>query len=270
MPSGATWVSRVPEFGGDGGEQPDASHMDSGGMEQAPTVDADGLSSERAGRSSSGVDSTPNAGFPQGPAESAESTPGAASSYSAGSVPPELQRKLIFDEESGRFVSKSRMEQMKLAQELRRVTGQQIQKLNGLVEALGLRCELLTSDLEKLQDKVLMRETMLLNEVQERNALQERLQQLEESVLVVVDGAQKALESVPKGEGKETEDWSDWSLAEDSAFQDLLDRVMKLETSALDGVAFGELYGKLVERVADLEAEGPRGDGPRRRPPVHN
>ena len=74
MPSGATWVSRVPEFGGEGGEQPDASHMDSGGMEEAPTVDADGLSSERAGRSSSGVDSTPNAGFPQGPAESAEPT----------------------------------------------------------------------------------------------------------------------------------------------------------------------------------------------------
>ena len=35
---------------------------------------------------------------------------------------------------------------------------------------------------------------------------------------------------------------------------------MKLETSALDGVAFGELYGKLLERVADLEAEGPRGE----------
>ena len=51
MPSGATWVSRVPEFGGEGGEQPDASHMDGGGMQQAPTVDAGGLSSERAGRS---------------------------------------------------------------------------------------------------------------------------------------------------------------------------------------------------------------------------
>ena len=126
MPSSATWVSRVPEFGGEGDEQQDASHMDSGGMEQAPAVDAGGPSAEGSGRSSSGVDSTPNAGFTQGPAGSAESTPGAASSYSAGSVPPELQRKLIFDEESGRFVSKSRMEQMKLAQELRRVAGQQI------------------------------------------------------------------------------------------------------------------------------------------------
>ena len=153
MPSGATWVSRVPEFGGEEGEQPDASHMDSGGMEQAPTVDADGLSSERAGRSRSGADSTPTAGFPCGPAESAESTPGASSSYSAGSVPPELQRKLIFDEESGRFVSKNRME-MKLAQELHRASGQH----EALVEALGLRCKLLTSDLEKLQAEKRRRE----------------------------------------------------------------------------------------------------------------
>ena len=97
MPTSATWVSRVPEFGNQEHEHDNASHMDSGGVEQAPTVDAGGPSSEWSGRSSSGVDSTPDAGFHQGPAESAELTPGAASSYSAGSVPPELQKKLIFD-----------------------------------------------------------------------------------------------------------------------------------------------------------------------------
>ena len=73
-------------------------------------------------------------------------------------------------------------------------------------------------------------------------------------------GLRKAMESMPKGEGKDSEYWSDWSLAEDSAFQELQERVTKLEASALDGLAsVGELYGKLVERVADLEAEGTRG-----------
>ena len=83
----------------------------------------------------------------------------AASSYSAGSVPPELQRKLIFDEESGRFVSKSRMEQMKLAQELHQVAGQ--------------RVDLLDSDLVKPREE-------MKQEKSKTAALEERVQQLEE------------------------------------------------------------------------------------------
>ena len=83
--------------------------------------------------------------------------------------------------------AKKKMEQMKLAQELHRFSGQQ----SALVEALGLRCKLLTSDLEKLQEE-------MKKEMEERMTLQERFQQLEESVFVVVDGAQRALESVPK------------------------------------------------------------------------
>ena len=62
----------------------------------------------------------------------------------------------------------------------------------------------MTSDLEKLQEE-------MKKEMEERKTLQERLQQLEESVLVVVDGAQRALESVPKEGAKDVEDWSDWS-----------------------------------------------------------
>ena len=78
---------------------------------------------------------------------------------------------------------------------------------------------------------------------------------------MVVDGAHRALESGPKEGAKDVEDWSDWSLAEDSAYQELQERVTKLEASTLDGLAsVGELYGKLLERVADLEADGPRGD----------
>ena len=101
--SSGTWVSRVPEFGSEEAEHNNASHMEDGGVENAPTVDAGGLGSVWSGRSSSGVGSTPETGSHHGPVEGIEQTPGAASSISGlGSVPPELQKKL-----------KKKMEQMK-------------------------------------------------------------------------------------------------------------------------------------------------------------
>ena len=45
-------MSRVPEFGNREDERENASHMEDGGVEQAPTVDAGGPSSEWLDRSS--------------------------------------------------------------------------------------------------------------------------------------------------------------------------------------------------------------------------
>ena len=133
MPSSATWVSRVPEFGGEGEEHQDASHMEEGRGVPLPLYAEDPTSEwYPSGLSSSGVGSSPEVGSHHGPAEGVDQTPGAASSASGGgAVPPELQKKLIFDESSGRFVSKTRLEQKKLAQEFHRVSGQQ----NAVVEA---------------------------------------------------------------------------------------------------------------------------------------
>ena len=61
------------------------------------------------------------------------------------------------------------MEQMKLAQELHRASGQQ----SALVEALGLRCKLRTSDLEKLHEET-------KKEMEERKTLQDRVQRVRE------------------------------------------------------------------------------------------
>ena len=151
MPSSTTWVGRVPEFGDAEGEQPDASHMEEGRGVPLPLYEDDPATEwYPSGLSSSGVESTPEVGS-LGPTDGVDQTPGAASSASGvGSAPPELQKKLIFDESSGRFVSKTRLEQRWLAQEFRQVSGQQ----HAVVEALGLRCTLLTGDLEKLQEEM--------------------------------------------------------------------------------------------------------------------
>ena len=153
MPSSATWVSRAPELGSEEDEHENASHMIEGGGEPLPpNAEGPGFSEwDPTGLSSSCVDSTPEASSRNGPADGIEQTPAATSSAAGvGSVPPELPNKLIFDESSGRFVSKTRLEQKKLAQEFRQVSGQ----LHAVVEALGLRCTLLTGDLEKLREEM--------------------------------------------------------------------------------------------------------------------
>ena len=84
MPSSATWVSRLPEFGGEEEEHDNASHMDDGGIGPVLTVDAGdpGSDWQPSGLSSSGVSSTPDVGSRHGPTEGIEQTPGAASSPS--------------------------------------------------------------------------------------------------------------------------------------------------------------------------------------------
>ena len=67
---------------------------------------------------------------------------------------------------------------------------------------------------------------------------------------------------------KENSDWSDWSLLDMEEFQDLKQRVEALEagipSEPVDGVAHpsgehaAQLYADLIERVSDLEAQGPR------------
>ena len=116
---------------------------------------------------------------------------------------------------------------------------------------VGQRLETLTGDLVQLRDV--------------NQALEERVKQLEESVSVVIDEAQRAMMKIPEGTGAACPDWSEWELAEVPSYLSLESRVKRLEESVGVGPTMGDLRSlsdkcdKLLERAAAIEADGPRG-----------
>ena len=79
---------------------------------------------------------------------------------------------------------------------------------------------------------------------------------------MVSDGVQRALHVGPVP-GDVSPDWGDWALAEGTLFQSLESRVSELETvgSGQEPTVQGiqEELRRMMERIADLEADGPRG-----------
>ena len=88
---------------------------------------------------------------------------------------------------------------------------------------------------------------------------------LEATVFQVAGSAQEASVHPAELHQKSQSDWSDWSLADTDEYQDLKARIEALESGDPSVPVFGaeipseELLRNLVERVADLETEGPRG-----------
>ena len=113
------------------------------------------------------------------------------------------------------------------------------------MDALTERVNQLRADLDAL----------LAREVETREQVAEKLQQLEHSLLMVSDGVQNALHEghIP---GDVSPDWGDWALAEDTLFQSLELRVQKLEEegsgSGPSPESLQEELRKLMERVGDL------------------
>ena len=71
-------------------------------------------------------------------------------------------------------------------------------------------------------------DALIVREEEIKEQVAEKLQQLEESLLMVSDGVQRALQGGPIA-GDTSPDWGDWALAEDTLFQSLELRVQKLE-----------------------------------------
>ena len=88
---------------------------------------------------------------------------------------------------------------------------------------------------------------------------------LEATVFQVTGSAQEAAAHLNELHQKSQSEWSDWSLADTDEYQDLKARIEALEAGDPSVPAFGaeipaeDLFRNLAERVADLEAEGPRG-----------
>jgi len=81
---------------------------------------------------------------------------------------------------------RKKAEELRLALEVNRIAGQ--------------RFDALTGELNHLKEK--------------NETLEERVQQLEESIRMVIDGAQQAIQRIPEGTGALSPDWSEWELAE--------------------------------------------------------
>ena len=111
-----------------------------------------------------------------------ENTPGVASAVSAaGSAPPASTEFMLH-----RTLHKKAQEQ-KLALEVNWVVGQ--------------RLETLTGDLVNLHNV--------------NQALEERVQQLEESLKTVSEEAERAMLKMPEGTGVLSPEWSEWDVVED-------------------------------------------------------
>ena len=88
---------------------------------------------------------------------------------------------------------------------------------------------------------------------------------LEATVFQVTSSAQEAASHLNKLHQKSQSEWSDWSLADTDEYHDLKARIEALEAGGLSVPASGaespaeDMLRNLAERVADLEAEGPRG-----------
>ena len=88
---------------------------------------------------------------------------------------------------------------------------------------------------------------------------------MEESVSAVIDEARRAMMKIPEGTGAASPDWSEWELEEDPSYLRLESRVKRLEESIDVGPTVGDLtelsdkYDKLLERIAYIEADRPRG-----------
>ena len=87
---------------------------------------------------------------------------------------------------------------------------------------------------------------------------------LEEKLFTVAGSAQEAAAHLSELHQRSQSEWSDWSLADTDEFQDLKARLEALEAGDPSVPAFGaeshadELLRNLHERLADIEAEGPR------------
>lgn len=123
----------------------------------------------------------------------------------------------------------------------------------------GQRMDKFTESVNKMRAEL---HALLVREAEMKDQVAEKLQQLEQSLLMVSDGAQSSLQGghIP---GDMSPDWADWAVAEGTLFQALESRVRALEE---EGTGHGpssqgmqEELRKLMERVADLEAKGPRG-----------
>ena len=64
------------------------------------------------------------------------------------------------------------------------------------------------------------------------DALNDRMNEMIEKITTIADSAQKALENLRQNAGS---DWSDWSLLEDSDFQDLKERFVRFERDSSSG-----------------------------------
>ena len=88
---------------------------------------------------------------------------------------------------------------------------------------------------------------------------------LEATVFQVTGSAQEAAAHLNELHQKSQSEWSDWSLADTDEYQDLKARIEALEAGDPSVPAFGaenpadDILRNLVERVTDLEIEGPRG-----------